>query len=225
MKLSIIIPTLNEASVLGRLIERLITAPSELNEIIVVDGGSTDETIDIANSYNLKVISCVASRAKQMNLGVESAKYNVLYFVHADTLPPITYFEDGLKALSKNYEAACYQSEFVGKWILKLNAFFTQFNWLVSRGGDQSLFITKKCFEACGRYDESFVVMEEYPLIEQLMELQKLYIIPKKIQIDTRKYENRSWLRVSRANYIAFKMYKKGIDSKMIRDAYCKNLG
>lgn len=222
MKISIIIPTLNESQLIGRLIERLLTADSDKIEIIVVDGGSTDDTLEIAARYGVTVIQGDKSRAKQMNKGAALAQNEILYFVHADALPPIGYFKDGIESLAQpKTKAACYRSKFDCKHpIFRVNEFFTRFYWLVARGGDQSLFITKNEFERLGGFDESLEIMEEYPFIQKLMDDKKLAILPKAILISTRKYENCSWLKVSRANYIVFKLFKNGAPSNQIKERY-----
>lgn len=226
MNITVIIPTLNESSTIGRLIDRLLTPNQGQIEIIVVDGGSTDDTVSIVQSYNIKVLNTSASRAKQMNLGAQEAKYEILYFVHADTLPPKEYIEDCQNYLTGDTIAACYRSQFEGnKPFLKLNAYFTRFYWLVSRGGDQSLFIRKADFMTLGMFNEDMVIMEEYPLIHQLMQNRKLAIIPKQICISCRKYNSRTWLRVNRANYIAYRLFKKGFPTPVIQKRYNELLG
>jgi rSAM/selenodomain-associated transferase 2 len=220
LKLSIIIPTLNEASCIGRLLERLLTVDQESIDIIIVDGGSTDETIKIAKDYNVRIIESPPSRAVQQNLGAKHAKYDTLYFVHADTLPPRSYLKDAQENLLK-HPAATYRSKFeYGPFLLRINAFFTRFYWLVARGGDQSLFIRKDTFYAYGAFDENAEIMEEYYLLEKLMKNKELKLIPKPILISTRKYENRSWWQVSRANYKAFKLFKNGASTDKIKRTY-----
>lgn len=221
MNLSIIIPTLNEGQNIGRLIDRLLTAPNNQIEIIVVDGGSKDNTCAIAKQKGALIIQADKCRAIQMNVGAEKSANEHLYFVHADTIPPLGYYEDLRMILKKGFKAGCYRSNFIGgPWILKLNAFFTRFNWIVARGGDQSLFIEKKYFFALGKYDESMCIMEEYPLIEKMMKAKTFCILTKSIEICTRKYVDRNWLKVSRANYVAFRMYKKGGSSESIKAKY-----
>ena len=225
MEISIIIPTLNEAQSIGRLIRHLLSNITETYEIIVVDGGSTDDTIEICKKLNATIIHSDRSRSIQQNAGAKMAKYDYLYFVHADTLPPDSIQEDLRACIENGCLAACYRSKYESKSpLLKVNAFFTRFYWLVSRGGDQSLLVKKEVFFENGGFDEKSVIMEEYPFLEKLMKTNSLTIIPKGILISTRKYENRSWFKVSRANYRAFKLFKKGADSEVIRQVYKDSL-
>lgn len=222
MKLSIIIPTLNEARLIGRLLDRLLTEPAEQLDIIVVDGGSKDETLKIVQSYPVRIFKSAPSRAKQMNLGVEKAKFENLYFVHADTLPPLNYLEDW-KELDSHpaIKAACYRSKFeCDKRVLKINEYFTRFYWLAVRGGDQSLFISKTYFQDLKGFNPTHEIMEEYPLIEKMLADKTLKIIPKTILISTRKYDSRSWFKVNRANFVAFQMFRNGASNKKIKERY-----
>lgn len=225
MKVSIIIPVLNEASTISHIVNHFLTNLSETFEIIVVDGGSSDNTKEICEQLPIKFISSKPSRAIQQNAGAKAAQYDYLYFIHSDTIPPKSVEADLKKCIDNNEEAACYRSSYdTSSVLMKLNAFFTRFNYLVCRGGDQSLLIKKKTFFELGGFDESLAIMEEYPLIQQLLDKKILHVIPKAIVISARKYENRSWYKVNRANYKAFKLYKSGADSKLIQKTYLEAL-
>lgn len=227
MKLSIIIPCLNEEESLGTLLPFFNGSKySNEQEIIVVDGGSTDKTAEIAKKNGVRVLRTErANRAIQMNLGAKNATHEVLYFVHADTFPPKSYFDDISKALNKGYEMGCYRSDLSsGGFLLRINSFFTRFNWLFCRGGDQSFFIPKELFHSLGMYDESYEIMEEYDFIQRHWKKHKSIILPKGIKISTRKYEGRSWWKVNRANYVAVKNFKKGMSTDEIKKIYHRML-
>ena len=92
MQISIIIPVYNEAESIGRLVDYLMQHKAEsVTQIIIVDAGSTDNTIEVAkNAGATAVISPQKGRAAQMNYGATVAKTDILYFVHADSLPPVS---------------------------------------------------------------------------------------------------------------------------------------
>ena len=96
LSISVIIPTLNEADCVSKLVQYLLQyQDNSLLEVIVVDGNSSDDTVAKAEKAGAKVIVCnKRGRANQMNLGGQTAKGNILYFVHCDTFPPNTYLKD-----------------------------------------------------------------------------------------------------------------------------------
>ena len=105
--ISIIIPVLNEANNIGKLLLHLTENSSleNISEIIVVDGGSTDKTVEIIKSFTLtdvKLISSKKGRAKQMNVGAKASTENILYFLHADTFPPKDYDQLILDPLARS---------------------------------------------------------------------------------------------------------------------------
>lgn len=222
MLLSIVIPTLNEEDHIGHLLS-LVARDTNKVEIIVVDGGSNDGTEDqVANYPDVRFINAPRSRAIQMNRGASVANGSVLYFVHADTRPPKSFYWDILEALDQGAELGCYRFKFDrSSWLMKINDFATRFDRTWTRGGDQSLFITRRLFDKIGGYDESYVIMEEYDLLRAARRLKANFkIIPKEIIVSARKYENNSYLRVQVANFVVFAMFSLGISSSTLLKTY-----
>ncbi len=88
-RLSIIIPVLDEAAAIGDALAALARCRARGAEVIVVDGGSRDGTVDVARPLADKVITAPRGRGAQMNAGAAAAQGDVLLFLHADTrLPP-----------------------------------------------------------------------------------------------------------------------------------------
>ncbi|MDX2287182.1 MAG: TIGR04283 family arsenosugar biosynthesis glycosyltransferase [Bacteroidia bacterium] len=224
MKLSIVIPALNEAPHIGPLVHHLRRHGGQaLEEILVADGGSEDATREEAAAAGAQVLRCPQpGRARQMNLGARSARGDMLYFVHADTLPPASYVRDIRQAFAAGHEMGCYRSRYdSGIFLLKINAFFTRFPFLWCQGGDKTLYIPRTTFERLGGYDERYCVMEEYEWYERAAASGiRLHIMPGEVLISARKYEQRSWLQVQRANYTAFSLYRRGAAPEQIRDTY-----
>ncbi len=223
MKVSIIIPTLNEAANIGRLLHRLLEGGSEgIEEILVVDGGSEDGTLAIAGRAGAVCLSSTRrARAAQLNLGARQAKGEVLYFVHADTLPPKTYLSDIRQALTEDYPMGCFRYQFDSpRKVLKINAFFTRFDFRWCRGGDQSLFIKRPVFEELNGFRDNYIIMEDFEFIERARKTHRFKIIPRDMVVSARKYATNSYLRVQIANLIVFNMYRFGASQTSIANAY-----
>lgn len=213
MQTSVIIPTLNEADNMADLLRRLRTCGGDqLKEIIVVDAGSQDKTIEIAKQEGAKIIqSQRKGRAPQMNLGAKEAAGDILYFVHGDTLPPECYMQSIEKALTEKYPVGCFRYQFKSnRKLLKVNAFFTRFKMIWCRGGDQSLFIRKDIFEELQGYREDYQIMEDFEFILRVRKVYPFKIIPKDMLVSARKYDENSYLRVQIANLIVFNMFRLG---------------
>jgi rSAM/selenodomain-associated transferase 2 len=221
-RISVIIPVHNEAENLQFLIPYLKSEGGRyLSEIIVVDGESTDGSIKVANQLGAKVIQSLKGRARQLNKGASAANGNILYFVHADTRPPATYGTDISEAIDHESEAGCFRFKFdSSKWYFRINDFFTRFKPLWCRGGDQSLYVTQSLFRSIGGFDESYEVMEEYKFIEEAMKATFFKVIPKAVIVSSRKYDKNNYIKVQWANFLAFRMYKKGVPSSTIKKRY-----
>ncbi|MEZ4902384.1 MAG: TIGR04283 family arsenosugar biosynthesis glycosyltransferase [Spirosomataceae bacterium] len=225
MQISVVIPTFNEQENIGALIGLLQKNGGDtMKEIIVVDGESTDKTIEITQQKGVIALkSPQKGRAAQMNYGAKLATGDVLYFVHADTRVLPSFVEDIQQAFQEGYLSGCYRFQFDSpKLMLKINSYFTRFNLLTFRGGDQTLFISKVLFDELGGFDEYYVIMEEYDLLRRLWAKNRslFKLIPKSVLVSARKYDTNSWLRVQLANLVAVILFRFGINPTRIAHLY-----
>jgi rSAM/selenodomain-associated transferase 2 len=225
--ISIIIPTLNEATNLHRLIPFLTALEAGIiSEILVVDGGSTDNSRAIASQHGATVIpSPICSRAAQLNAGAKVAKGSILYFIHADSLPLKSLAEDILGAINSGYRAGCFSYEFESKRpMLKINSWFTRFNGIFTGGGDQTLFINHSFFKELGGYDEKFTIMEDFNFVGRIKKVTQFKLIKKSIKVSDRKYQTNSWLTIQWANLIALTAFRLGVKPERIKTLYYNRL-
>lgn len=226
MKVSVIIPTYNEEESVGKLLNHLKKfGDDRLLECIVVDGGSKDRTVEIVRKHQVHCMICEQKgRAAQMNMGFEHSSGELLYFVHADSFPPKTYLDDLFIAIQNGYEAGCYRFRFDSdRFMLKVNSYFTRFDRIMCRGGDQTLFIKRTLFEKLGGFQNDYIIMEDYDLIQKIQEEATFKIIPKDVVVSPRKYDKNQYLKVNFANFVIFMMYFFGANQQTMVSAY-KNL-
>ena len=193
-RISIIIPVLNEADSILKVLRYLNRNSSQENieEIIVVDGGSEDETIVLAQDYGVSIINSEKGRAKQMNLGAKNAKGEILYFLHVDTLPPANFDQSIISAVSANHRVGCFQMRFdSNSRFLNFFAWFSRVNHTICRGGDQSLFITKDLFNKVKGFNEDYIVYEDNEFIGRLYKETYFKILPERVKTSARRYEER----------------------------------
>ncbi len=224
MPLSIIIPVLNEEKLLPDILEYLLSAKAEKDEILVVDGGSKDNSCRIANNFPVKLFHTATGRAIQMNTGAHHATNDILYFLHADCKPPKNFTEDIETAIKRGYQAGGYKLRIGDRdqGLKKINSFFTRLDLLVFQGGgDQSLFVTKELFNEIGGFDENFIIMEDFDIIRRLRKRgYKKAILDNYIQVSDRKYKSNGYLKVQLANLIAYSGFSMGFKPVNIKAFY-----
>ncbi len=221
--ISIIIPAYNEAEHITRLINFLQQHNNgPVSEIIIADGGSSDDTVALAEKAGaIARISPQKGRAAQMNFGASLATGDIFYFIHADTLPAKTFTEDIAQAINEGYSFGRYCTKFDSdKWILKLNGAFTKFDFFVSYGGDQTLFMTRKLFNDIDGFNDSMRIMEDYDIVIRAKQKGLYKIIKKEALVNTRKYETNTWWQILKANSTIVLMYKRGASQEAMVNKY-----
>ncbi len=215
MSLSIIIPTLNEAAYLPRLLEHLrdsVQASQDL-EIIVADGGSTDGTPELALRHGARLVRCARrGRAPQMNAGAARASGAVLYFLHADTLPPKHFVPLIQKAVAEGFIAGCFRLRFDSNhWWLRLLAWFTRLPLTALRFGDQSLFVTRQAFLHCGGFREDLHLLEDQDLVRRLKARGPFRLLPHAVITSHRKYRSNGFFRLQGIYFLLYFLYRIGM--------------
>ena len=208
--LSIIIPTYKEATNIGRLVADLRRyAQLGAIEILVVDACSPDGTAAAARAAGATVFEAPKpGRAAQLNYGARQARGDVFYFVHADVGIHPDYMATVRAAVAQGHGAGCYRFRFDSPSpLLRINSYGTRFKGIMSRGGDQTLFVTRALFEQLGGFNEQFVIMEDFEIIQRIRRVASFHIVPLDVVVSARKYKTNSWLRVQLANLTAFAMY------------------
>ncbi|MEH2167742.1 MAG: TIGR04283 family arsenosugar biosynthesis glycosyltransferase [Nostoc sp.] len=221
-KISIIIPVINEA---GNIKEAYATTQLSTNiEVIVVDGGSEDGTVEITQSLdNIKVISSLPGRAVQMNAGAVAASGDILLFLHADTRLPIGFDEMIRTALQQPGTVA-------GAFKLRIDASLLSLRW-VELGvnlrshfcqmpyGDQAIFLTKQVFQQIGGFPE-LPIMEDFELMRCLKRTGRVVIIPTPVVTSARRWLQKGVFKTTLFNQIVIIAYLLGVSPERIRRWY-----
>ncbi|WP_257667670.1 TIGR04283 family arsenosugar biosynthesis glycosyltransferase [Parapedobacter tibetensis] len=210
---SIIIPTYNEADQIVQTISKTHAANrTNEAEIIVVDGGSSDNTKALAKESGAIVIASEQQgRAAQMNKGAAIAKGEILYFLHADSIPPDNFTTQILDAYHRGAKSGCFRLAFdYNHWFLRANAWFTKFNLNAVRFGDQSLFVTKEVFQQTGGFREDLWVMEDQEIIHRLKKHGKFAVLNDVVITSARKYLDNGIYRMQGLFFRIWALYYLG---------------
>ncbi len=228
MKISIIIPTLNEADKIQKLISYLKrnSTPENIQEIIVSDACSNDNTAELAEEAGAKVFfSGKKSRAFQMNIGAHHASGDILYFLHADSFPPNGFDKEIIRQVKNNSEAGCFIMKFdINHPFLKFFGWVTKYTGAYFRWGDQSLFITKKLFFDSGGYDTELLIMEDYDIVHRIKNKTHFAVIKNRLTTSARKYEKVGVYRLQMKFGMILLMYNMGFSHDFITNYYSRNI-
>ena len=222
MKISVIIPTLNEEKYIGELIQALIrkSDPNRLLEVLVIDGQSTDRTVEVAKLAGAVVYeSQQRGRAAQLSLGGERARGDVLYFLHADTQPPKAFDKIIEKAVNQGCLAGCFQVRFEPSTrFLRFFEGFVKLPWMVSRGGDQSLYVTRELYSRIGGFNPTLKIMEDIEIIRRIRRETAFHILSHHVVTSSRKYQRQGAWRLQMLYAWIHLQYWLGVSTDRIYD-------
>ena len=212
LKISIIIPVLNEANTIAPVISTARNA--ENVEIIVADGGSSDGTVEIAQSLGVRVISTAARRSTQMNAGAIVATGKILLFLHADTYLPRGYDSRVRQALAK-------PSSVGGAFELKIDArslclrlveigVNCRSNFWQMPYGDQAIFLSSATFDKIGGFPD-LPLMEDFEFVHRLKKQGRIEILPQQVLTSARRWQKIGILKTTVINQIIIIAYFLGV--------------
>ncbi len=232
MLISIIIPVLNESAIMDESLSRLVrTGDEKRMEIIVVDGNSHDNSVEIARKYTDNVlVSSSKGRGYQLHTGALAAKGEILFFVHIDTKLPDTWFNDMMSLWKKkNYKNQYDITSFLRvfcktEWPFNLICSLANIWFLFTKipHGDQTISIHRDTYFECGGFPH-VPIMEEYVFLKQLKKLKrnvKLKILPGRVTISTRRYEKSGPFRLVLINTSIVFLYHMGIPLRLLARIY-----
>jgi len=224
--ISVIIPVLNEANTISSLLERLVDTDNV--EIIVVDGGSQDETVTVARSHNVQVISTPPGRACQMNVGAARATGDILLFLHADTRLPVNFdslVRQGLKepkTIAGAFELRIDAQQFGLRLIERLVNWRSRFFSMPY--GDQAIFLKATIFHDIGGFP-NLPIMEDFEFFYRMKKFKVPYkIVKNDLVVSSRKYEKNSYLRVNLSNLLLLTLFKLKVSPERIRSLHYRLL-
>jgi rSAM/selenodomain-associated transferase 2 len=169
--LTIIIPALNEGSVIAGLLASLAPLRMRGVEVVVVDGGSTDGTAEAAGPGADRIIVAPCGRARQMNAGAAAAHAPVLLFLHADTQLPANADQlilDGLGATGLEWGRFDVRIEGASRWLRVVASFMNLRSRVTGIAtGDQAMFVTRRAFDAVRGFPDQ-ALMEDVELSSRL---------------------------------------------------------
>jgi rSAM/selenodomain-associated transferase 2 len=195
--ISIIVPCLNEAKVIGATLEPLLTTGPDV-ELIVVDGGSTDGTLQQLENPRIRLLKTRKGRGHQLDFGAREALGEMLWFLHADTLVTPE-AEAALRSaardpaiLSGNFRLVFDGSSRAAK---TMTAIYHYLRWIGLCYGDSGFFVRADVYREVGRFAD-YPIFEDLDLLRRLKQAGPFVRLPAVITTSSRRFEGRSFAAI-----------------------------
>lgn len=221
MRVSVIVPALNEESTIGQTLAALEATPPD--EIVVVDGGSTDRTRAVAEQAGATVLSSVRGRARQMNCGAGRASGEALLFLHADTRLPATAMEDIRAALS---QPQCVGGRFdveldSRRWVLRVVGRMISLRSRLTKvaTGEQAMFVRREVFQDLGGFPE-IPLMEDVAFSRALKRKGRVTCLKSRVVTSARRWETEGIWRTILKMWRLKALYLAGISPLRLKRYY-----
>jgi len=220
--LSIIIPTLNESITLNALLEDLQPAREAGHQIVIADGGSVDNTVDLAGSHVDEIAMSPKGRGRQMNAGALQAQGDVLWFLHADTRVPYDAYNQVSKSITVDrcwgrFDIRLSGAHRLFRTIERLMNLRSCVTGIVT--GDQGLFVTRDTFDAVGGFPD-IPLMEDIALSSRLRRLARPVCLREPLVASSRRWEQKGIFRTILLMWRLRLAYALGVDPKRLAQVY-----
>jgi rSAM/selenodomain-associated transferase 2 len=225
-KLSVIIPTLNEEKTIAAVIHALRHGGAD--EIIVVDGKSSDRTAAVARDQGARVLISEPGRAGQMNLGGHEASGDILLFLHADTRLPEGFSEHIRKTLTRPGVLGGAFELRIDSSARGLRIIESLANWRSRRMlmpyGDQAIFVKNESFREIGGFPD-MPIMEDFEFIRRIKRLGTIAIVPAPVITSARRWSSLGVLRTTLINQAVIVAYHLGVSTDKLSRWYRRKRG
>ncbi len=222
MILSIIIPVLNEQAVIVETLQILQALRKNGHEVILVDGGSTDNTLDLAIPLVDQVLHSERGRARQMNIGAQYAKNDIFLFLHADTHLPDQADVLIIKELAEKQQWGRFDVCLSGQnW--RLRVVERLMNWRSCltgiATGDQAIFMRRLLYTKVAGFPE-IPLMEDIAISQHLKQFSRPLCIKTPLMTSSRRWEERGIERTILLMWGLRLAYALGVSPEILKKFY-----